>query len=52
VTDFSIRVAAMSVFKPPLTLDQLREIQERNRQNEDVLALLWEIKGNYIHSSL
>lgn len=31
-------------FKPPLTRDQLTEIQQRNRDNSDVLALLWEIK--------
>ncbi|HEV2612554.1 MAG TPA: hypothetical protein VGU61_19990 [Noviherbaspirillum sp.] len=31
-------------FKPPLTREQLTEIQERNRENEDVITLLWEIK--------
>jgi hypothetical protein len=32
------------VFKPPLTREQLVEIQERNKDNPDVFALLWEIK--------
>lgn len=31
-------------FKPPLTLEQLKAIQDRNRDNPDVLALLWEIR--------
>ena len=31
-------------FKEPLSTDQLREIQERNRDSDDVRALLWEIK--------
>jgi hypothetical protein len=31
-------------FKPPLPTDQLREIQERNRDSADVLALLWKVK--------
>jgi len=31
-------------FKEPLATDQLREIQERNRDSADVRALLWEIK--------
>lgn len=31
-------------FKPPLPTDQLREIQERNRDSSDVRALLWEVK--------
>ncbi|RQO38602.1 hypothetical protein DBR37_01525 [Herminiimonas sp. KBW02] len=31
-------------FKPPLTLEQIRDIQDRNRDNPDVLALLWEIR--------
>lgn len=33
-----------SRFKPPLTRAQLQEIQERNKGNADVFALLWEIK--------
>jgi hypothetical protein len=28
---------------PPLTRAQLREIQDRNRQSPDVMALLWEV---------
>lgn len=31
-------------FKDPLTREQLSAIQERNRENPDVIALLWEIK--------
>lgn len=31
-------------FKKPLRTDQLRDIQERNRNSDDVRALLWEIK--------
>jgi hypothetical protein len=31
-------------FKPPLTRDQLVQIQERNKDSADVFALLWEIK--------
>jgi hypothetical protein len=31
-------------FKPPLTRDQLVEIQERNKDSADVFMLLWEIK--------
>ncbi|AZY49660.1 hypothetical protein C0J09_11310 [Bordetella avium] len=31
-------------FRPPLHLSELRAIQDRNPGNEDVLALLWEIK--------
>lgn len=31
-------------FKEPLNTEQLREIQNRNRDSVDVLALLWEIK--------
>lgn len=31
-------------FKEPLPTDQLREIQERNRDSADVRLLLWEIK--------
>jgi len=31
-------------FKPPLPTDQLREIQDRNRDSADVRALLWEVK--------
>jgi hypothetical protein len=31
-------------FKPPLTREHLIEIQERNKENPDVFALLWEIK--------
>jgi hypothetical protein len=30
--------------KPPLSLQQLKEIQQRNPDNPDVRALLWEIK--------
>jgi hypothetical protein len=33
-----------SRFKPPLTREHLVEIQERNKDNPDVFALLWEIK--------
>jgi hypothetical protein len=33
-----------SRFKPPLTRDHLVDIQERNKDNPDVVALLWEIK--------
>jgi len=28
---------------PPLTLDQLREIQSRRRSDPDITALLWEV---------
>lgn len=31
-------------FKPPITIQQLHDIQERNRDNPDVIALLWEIR--------
>jgi hypothetical protein len=31
-------------FKPPLTRDQLVQIQERNKDSADVFTLLWEIK--------
>jgi hypothetical protein len=31
-------------FKPPLSTEDLRRIQDRNRDSTDVLALLWEIK--------
>ncbi|MEH6434272.1 hypothetical protein [Massilia sp. DD77] len=31
-------------FKPPLSRDTLREIQNRNLDSADVHALLWEIK--------
>jgi hypothetical protein len=31
-------------FKPPLTTEQLRELQNRNRNSPDVISLLWEIK--------
>jgi hypothetical protein len=31
-------------FHPPLTLDQLKAIQERNLGNPDVMTLLWEAK--------
>ncbi len=31
-------------FRDPLTTQQLQEIQERNRDSKDVMALLWEIK--------
>lgn len=31
-------------FRDPLTLEQLREIRERQPWNPDVIALLWEIK--------
>lgn len=32
------------VFKPPLSKDTLREIQDRNPESADVRALLWEVK--------
>lgn len=32
------------LFKDPRTTAQLKEIQDRNLDNEDVKALLWEIK--------
>jgi hypothetical protein len=32
------------LFKPPLTELDLHAIQERNRDNSDVITLLWEIK--------
>lgn len=31
-------------FKPPLSRDQLRAIQDRNRDSQDVIDLLWEIR--------
>jgi len=31
-------------FKPPLTRDTLREIQDRNPDSADVRTLLWEVK--------
>lgn len=31
-------------FKPPLTVETLQAIQERNHGSEDVRTLLWEIK--------
>lgn len=31
-------------FKPPLSKDTLREIQDRNPDSADVRALLWEVK--------
>lgn len=31
-------------FKPPLTRQQLQDIQERNPNSADVRALLWEVK--------
>ena len=31
-------------FKDPIPTDQLRVIQERNRDSADVRALLWEVK--------
>lgn len=31
-------------FKPPLSLQTLHDIQERHRDNPDVIALLWEIR--------
>ena len=31
-------------FKPPLTTEDLRAIQDRNPDSPDVRALLWEIK--------
>lgn len=34
----------MSVFKPPLTLEQLKAIQDRHPDDPDVRALLWEIR--------
>jgi hypothetical protein len=33
-----------SRFKAPLIHDQLVAIQERNKDNADIFALLWEIK--------
>lgn len=33
-----------TLFKPPMTIEQLQTIQDRNKGNADVLALLWEIK--------
>jgi hypothetical protein len=33
-----------TLFRPPLDLDQLKEIQARNLRNDDVRTLLWEIK--------
>ena len=32
------------VFKAPLTLEQLHDIGQRNRDHADVKALLWEIR--------
>lgn len=32
------------MFRPPLTLAELRAIQDRNPGQQDVLALLWELK--------
>ncbi|WP_419204174.1 hypothetical protein [Bordetella trematum] len=32
------------MFRPPLTLAELRAIQDRNPGQQDVLALLWEVK--------
>jgi hypothetical protein len=34
----------MADFKPPLSFEELKEIQDRNRDNADVRRLLWEIK--------
>jgi len=31
-------------FKPPLSKDALRDIQDRNPDSADVRALLWEVK--------
>ena len=31
-------------FKPPLTKETLKEIQDRNPESADVRALLWEVK--------
>lgn len=31
-------------FKPPLTREELRAIQDRNLDSPDVRALLWEVK--------
>lgn len=31
-------------FRDPLTLEQLRDIRERQPWNPDVIALLWEVK--------
>ena len=39
-----IQYYALMAFKEPLATDQLREIQERNRDSADVRALLWEIR--------
>lgn len=32
------------LFRDPLTADQLREIGERNKGNQDIITLLWEVK--------
>lgn len=37
-------------FKPPLTIEQLSEIQSRRRTDPDVMALLWEI--HRLHSTV
>ena len=31
-------------FRPPLSLDELRAIRERQAWNSDVMTLLWEVK--------
>lgn len=31
-------------FKPPLSFEELKEIQGRGRENPDVMRLLWEIR--------
>lgn len=39
-----IQYYSLMGFKEPIPTDQLRMIQERNRDSADVRALLWEIK--------
>lgn len=39
-----IQYYSLMSLKPPLSTDQLHQIQERNRDSADVLMLLWEIK--------
>lgn len=34
--------------KPPISLDELHQIGERNKGNKDVTALLWEIKRYHV----
>lgn len=35
---------SQSLFKPPLTLEQIKAIQDRHPDDPDVRALLWEIR--------